>query len=219
MDNQVFNAIQNVVGHYLRDEEKNFFEHVNGNGDDPLHVYHSLNTLREWCRASNAGELEPEERPGTIVMHDMENNEVSMESHFGGCPECGKTDGYLNIGRAHVFICDEHKTQWWAGENLFSNWRSETEEDWNRNREKLKAYRTVKPIYPTDNSTQARQQRLIEVLIALCELDGIRRSSGPIASLVTKALSDDARDSDIEIAAHALGVVAKSRTLDSEIPF
>jgi hypothetical protein len=47
--------------------------------------------------------------------------------YFGLCPTCHKTDGYLNVGRSHWFVCDEHRTKWCAGANLFSSWREETE--------------------------------------------------------------------------------------------
>ena len=49
--------------------------------------------------------------------------EITTDEYFGGCPECGKNDGYLNVGKDHVFICDEHKTAWCAGANLFSSWQ------------------------------------------------------------------------------------------------
>ena len=69
--------------------------------------------------------------------------EKTYDNHFGRCPECGGTNGFLNIGRAHVFICDEHKLAWFAGENLFRCWKDETEEDWKKNKEILSGYRIV----------------------------------------------------------------------------
>jgi hypothetical protein len=50
-------------------------------------------------------------------------------NYFGGCPRCGRTDGYINVGRSHWFVCDEHRTKWCAGYNIFSSWRQETEEE------------------------------------------------------------------------------------------
>lgn len=64
---------------------------------------------------------------------------------FGGCPVCGKNDGYLNVGRCHWFMCDEHKTKWLRGANLFSSWRHETEADWEKNHERIKGYKEVTP--------------------------------------------------------------------------
>jgi hypothetical protein len=54
---------------------------------------------------------------------------MKVDSYFGGCPKCGGTDGYVNVGRNHWFICVEHKTKWCVGSNLFSAWRFETEEE------------------------------------------------------------------------------------------
>jgi hypothetical protein len=54
-------------------------------------------------------------------------SEDGDDTYFGVCPECGKTDGYINIGREHWFYCKEHKVKWWAGSNLFRGWKDETE--------------------------------------------------------------------------------------------
>jgi hypothetical protein len=69
--------------------------------------------------------------------------------HFGWCPECGKTDGYLNIGRAHYFYCDAHRTRWCVGSNLFSSWRHEDEATWERNAQHIEQYRDVDSHTPT----------------------------------------------------------------------
>lgn len=66
--------------------------------------------------------------------------------YFGGCPECGRNDGYLNVGREHWGMCDKHKTKWWIGSNLFSSWKEETEEEWKKNAERLSAYQEVEPV-------------------------------------------------------------------------
>ncbi len=68
---------------------------------------------------------------------------------FGGCPGCGDTDGYLNVGPDHWFVCHRHKTRWRAGSNFFSGWRDESEETWLRNRFKLAGYMwVVEPVMP-----------------------------------------------------------------------
>src|SRR5688500_10315760 len=43
--------------------------------------------------------------------------------HFGGCPHCGKNDGVLHVSREEWCYCDEHRTCWHVGSNLFSSWR------------------------------------------------------------------------------------------------
>lgn len=65
---------------------------------------------------------------------------------FGGCPECGGEDGFLNVGREHWFVCARHRTKWFVGGNLFSGWRDEPEEAWQENASRLSGYREVLPI-------------------------------------------------------------------------
>ena len=67
----------------------------------------------------------PEDAETFIKLADP--NQLATDRQFGVCPECGKTDGYLNTGRTHVFMCKTHRTSWVAGANLFSDWRHETE--------------------------------------------------------------------------------------------
>ena len=68
---------------------------------------------------------------------------VTIEDALGGCPDCGKLEQYLNVGREHWGFCDTHKTKWCIGSNLFSCWRNETEEDWAKNRAQLAPYKTI----------------------------------------------------------------------------
>jgi hypothetical protein len=73
---------------------------------------------------------------------------IKTDEYFGGCPECGKTDGYLNTGSAHWFVCDAHRVRWCIGSNLFSSWRDETEDEQRRAWERVDDYAEVKPVYP-----------------------------------------------------------------------
>ena len=54
---------------------------------------------------------------------------MANDGYFGLCPICKKTDGYLNIGRIHWFICKKHRSRWCVGSNLFSSWRDEAESE------------------------------------------------------------------------------------------
>lgn len=54
---------------------------------------------------------------------------TTLSEHFGTCPDCGRHDGYINIGRSHWFYCREHETRWIAGHNLFDSWKDETREE------------------------------------------------------------------------------------------
>ncbi len=76
----------------------------------------------------------------------MSTPRTQSDHYFGGCPECGGTDGYMNVERVHFFVCDKHKTKWRIGENLFSSWHEETEADWQANAKRLASYREVKPM-------------------------------------------------------------------------
>jgi hypothetical protein len=51
------------------------------------------------------------------------------ESYFGVCPECHRSDGYINCGKSHWGYCKAHKTCWFFGENLLSTWVDETQEE------------------------------------------------------------------------------------------
>src|SRR5262245_42500917 len=48
---------------------------------------------------------------------------VGRGDYFGVCPVCRTSDGYLNVGRDHWFVCHEHGQRWCAGSNLFSSWK------------------------------------------------------------------------------------------------
>lgn len=77
---------------------------------------------------------------------------ITTDEYFGGCPECGKNDGCLNLRRDHWFVCDEHRTAWFVGSNLFSGWREESEDDWKRNAAKLNGYLVVEPIHQSPHA-------------------------------------------------------------------
>lgn len=55
--------------------------------------------------------------------------------YFGLCPvglnNCELI--MLNVGRAHYYTCEEHGVYWYVGSNLFDGWKSQAEEDWQRN--------------------------------------------------------------------------------------
>jgi hypothetical protein len=55
--------------------------------------------------------------------------ESSQDNYFGGCPICGKNEGYINVGSDHYCICTLHKKAWYVGSNLFSSCKDETKEE------------------------------------------------------------------------------------------
>ncbi len=80
---------------------------------------------------------------------ERDRDAVVTTHPFGGCPGCGNTDGYLNDGPDHWFVCHRHKTRWRASSNLFSGWRDENEETWLRSRFQLSGYMwVVEPVMP-----------------------------------------------------------------------
>ena len=60
--------------------------------------------------------------------------------YFGGCPKCGRNDGYLDVSRDHWMVCHEHKVRWYIGSNLFSSWRYKSESELIANWERIKDY-------------------------------------------------------------------------------
>lgn len=66
---------------------------------------------------------------------------------FGVCPVCGQSGESLSIGRKNWFICHRHGLCWCIGENILSDWRDESEEQWRANYELLLRCREVEPLY------------------------------------------------------------------------
>jgi hypothetical protein len=66
--------------------------------------------------------------------------------YWGGCPKCRKNDGCFSIGPEHWYVCHKHRTKWCVGENLFSGWREQTNQERSRNAVLLSTYRIVEPL-------------------------------------------------------------------------
>lgn len=88
-------------------------------------------------------------------MSEPSDPKVATDVYFGGCPECKKHDGYVNVSRSHWFVCDEHQTKWLAGSNLFSSWHDEGEVQWKRNSNLLAHYTEVEPVFADPDSCKA----------------------------------------------------------------
>ncbi|MHC4647183.1 MAG: hypothetical protein ACYTBJ_16955 [Planctomycetota bacterium] len=67
--------------------------------------------------------------------------------HFGLCPECRIDGECLHVGRDEWFVCHEHKVKWFVGSNLFSGWRTMTDEEFAQNEELLKTYKAIEPLF------------------------------------------------------------------------
>jgi hypothetical protein len=77
---------------------------------------------------------------------DKEPNEL-VDDFFGGCPVCGRNDGFINIYQFHWFFCDQHKVKWLRGSNLFGCWQFQTPEDWQHGQNYLATYVEVAPVF------------------------------------------------------------------------
>ena len=73
--------------------------------------------------------------------------DIRHAGHCGGCPVCGRNDGYLNLGPKHWFICREHKNKWLIGENLFDNWINQTSMQYRSSEKILNSYNEVAPAW------------------------------------------------------------------------
>lgn len=57
------------------------------------------------------------------------------------CVRCSKPTCWIrNIGRQHWAYCEGCHLKFVVGENLFSSWREQTEEEWKKNWEFLKDF-------------------------------------------------------------------------------
>lgn len=93
--------------------------------------------------------MNEKEKRVELASPDAAASPINDPSYFGGCPTCGQNDGYRNLGRSHWFYCQRHRLRWCAGENLFSSWRGENDEIWNKNWALLEGFKEVKPLYPS----------------------------------------------------------------------
>ena len=81
--------------------------------------------------------------------NDDEPRRPKVDNSFGVCPTCRAHNGYLNIRRNHWFVCEVHRTTWFAGANIFFCWKDEDCVTWLRNQEKLRSFSIVEPAYDT----------------------------------------------------------------------
>jgi hypothetical protein len=101
--------------------------------------------LAETCAHPSPSGAKSNERmtKETIVEAGKETDDPEGKYYWGRCPECDAQPAFVNIGRNHWFFCATHKVCWCVGSNLFSSWREETEERWQRNAEFLRGFQDV----------------------------------------------------------------------------
>lgn len=77
--------------------------------------------------------------------------EIQYSMRCGVCPKCGKTDGFVNLGQEHWFICRDHKSKWFVGLNLFEGWENQTVAQTESIAIMLGGYQEIIPIRTTDD--------------------------------------------------------------------
>ncbi len=65
-----------------------------------------------------------------------------------GCPDCGRNDGALNVGRGYWFVCHLHEVKWFAGYAAFLGPFQQPEEAFLANNQILSRYAHVGPPEP-----------------------------------------------------------------------
>ena len=101
--------------------------------------------------------------------------EETLDGYFGLCPSCHKTDGFVNVGCSHWFICVAHKTKWLIGENLFSCCMDETAEQQRAEQERLGFgdFQEVEPFCPIPPTSEPQVEEDAS-WYSRDELDGIK---------------------------------------------
>jgi hypothetical protein len=84
-------------------------------------------------------------------MSAVVNLRETPDDYFGGCPTCGRCDGYLYMNtKEEWLVCNRHRVRWAWGVNLTSRWRDLLVEDPSelaRQHAKASTYTIVKAVY------------------------------------------------------------------------
>ena len=85
-----------------------------------------------------------------VIQLRTDRETVTTDEYFGGCPNCGRTNGYITLnGGEHWFVCDEHQVRWCAGYGLFSDCAEPMSQTELAKHYRAISFRVVKPVYPT----------------------------------------------------------------------
>ena len=72
--------------------------------------------------------------------------EIQYSIRCGVCSKCGKTDGFVNLGKEHWFICRDHKSKWLAGINMYEGWKNQTVAQTESIELMLSSYKEIVPL-------------------------------------------------------------------------
>ena len=84
--------------------------------------------------------------------------EIQYTMRCGACPDCGRSDGFLNLGKEHWFICREHKNKWLGGYNLFESWKDQTVAQTQGIEALLASYKEVLPLRYKNEERRLKKQ-------------------------------------------------------------
>jgi hypothetical protein len=133
----------------------------------------------------------------------MTTYKKQTDSDFGLCPQCHCHDGFINVGRDHWFVCDEHKVRWLGGSNLFSGWREQTKDEQRRiyNERGIGEYAKIKPYnpqaeYPALFEDQLRVLLLTEVPVGINPANILRRVADELDFKSRRSVMEPIADSE-----------------------
>jgi hypothetical protein len=89
--------------------------------------------------------------------------------YFGICPACLKSDGSVNIRSEHWYHCAEHRVKWCVGANLFSHWKDEDDEIWQKNFELIKDFTEIRPLNPEYDAEAFDRATAVSADVALAD--------------------------------------------------
>jgi len=96
----------------------------------------------EWKNEEEKREYMDKQKREKLIFDDYDN-------YFGHCKFEDHDNFYRNVrapgdtrpGKTHIMCCDTCKICWCIGHNLFSGWRFEDPEVWDRNYDIIKNYK------------------------------------------------------------------------------
>lgn len=72
---------------------------------------------------------------------------VNDPAYWGGCPSCGKNDGFYHRGKEHWCACHEHRVCWCSGYGLITTAEHMDPAEVEAMLATIEGYRIVEPVY------------------------------------------------------------------------
>jgi hypothetical protein len=103
--------------------------------------------------------------------------ERNFVAHFGGCPQCGDNDGFINVGSSHWMLCKAHKVKWFVGANLFDSWKHQNEAEQRKAYDDL-GFGEYRKLGDEETHSHCQVRQWERDLEKLMEKDGLALSDG-----------------------------------------